>query len=156
MATIDLEKLRRLRRVDIKNITGYSYNTLKKWEKESGSEYINKDETWDLIKLFRFREATAKFNTGDEKKDLELEKLRKEIEFKDSQIQKNLRNMVETSYMEQLEASRAATLRNFLETTLMQNLHLFVGKKLAQMRVVARKLIVAAMDEWAGAEIEKR
>ena len=154
MPDVKSEDLRHISKKQLREITGYSYQALQKWYKEFGNEFLNDDDTIDFIKLFRYREKKNKHSAGEDKAALELEKLRKEIEFKDSQIQKNLNNMIERSFHEQVLASRGSSLRTFLETTGLNNLYMYVGKTLDQMRIIYLKLIKDAMREWSGGEID--
>lgn len=146
---IKLENLMHLSQTLVRDLYGYSYQTMAAWKKEK-PEIVNSDDTWDLQQIVQWRENKAKQKAGDERQDLELEKLRKEVEFKDSQIQKNLRNMMDRTTHEQILASRAATLRQFLETAFRQNAHHFVGKSLDATRTTCDAFARAALDAFVG------
>lgn len=139
--------IRRVRKTDLKLIFGYSFQALQKWNaRENGFE--NEDGTWDLVKCIRWREEKAKAKGSEDKSELEIQKLKKEIEFKDSQIQKNLRNLMERSLHEQVLSSRAATLRSFWEAAVLKNKHMFVMKTPEEISVLLYEFVKQGLDAY--------
>lgn len=145
---------RRVKKTDIRKIFGYSWKITTRWNpKENGFE--NEDGTWDLVKCIRWREEKANAKGSEDKSELEIQKLKKEIEFKDSQIQKNLRNLMERSLHEQILSSRVATLRSFWEDAVKKNKHMFVMKSPEEISVLLYEFLKQGMEAFCDGDGKK-
>ena len=151
-----LPSLESVKKSELREIYGYSYQAISRWDTENPA-HLNTDGTCNFINLIRWREEKYKNKSGDEKRDLELEKLKKEIELKDSQIQKNLRNTMDRSLHEQILSSRAASLRSFWEKSVMKNKHRFAMKTPDEAFILLMDFITQGMEAYVrGANVEEK
>ena len=127
-------------------------DTFKEASVVQGSKY-------DLRKLILWREGARseeRKQEGGEKRDLEMEKLRKEIELKDIQIQKEREAHIDIETHEQILTSRMASLKQFLTHAFVQNVHRFHGKNLDELRTIAADFAKQALAAYTGMAPQKK
>ena len=115
------DDLKRVRKGFIRSIFNISYATISKWMidiREIGAD--NEDDTFDLIKIIRWR-CELKLGRPLKNPDdnpmlaLEIEKKQKEIEYKDAQIIRMQERYIERSISEQEKVSLLKSIRLFFE-----------------------------------------
>lgn len=140
----------------MRDVFGYSYQALAKWNdklKEIGAD--NGDRTYDLIKIIRWKCEEKKIGDTQDKANLEIQKLQKEIEYKAAQVEKVKENFVERALMNQIQVSRAASLTSFWEQAAAMNKHRFHMITADQALVVFLDIIKQGMEAYTGAEVDK-
>jgi hypothetical protein len=108
--------LTRVRQKVVCDVLGCTSQAVRTWEidlKEMGA--IDDNKCYDLVKIIRWRLDKNKKKETSGKDELEMEKLRKEIEYKESQIIKIKENYIERNLYERYITSIFVSLRNFLE-----------------------------------------
>jgi len=111
-----IDDLRKVPKKFIRDVFGYSYQALAKWNdklKEIGAD--NGDRTYDLIKIIRWKCEEKKKGDSEDKAELEIQKLQKEIEYKAAQVEKVKENFVERSIAEAEMTAFARSVSSFLE-----------------------------------------
>lgn len=147
------EDVRKVSQTFVKEVFGYSFQALAAWKRDDSFKdvgIINEDESWDFVKLVRWREEKRATKSGDEKKDLEVEKLKREIEIKDIQIAKDKAASIDRETHEAILASRQSLLTGFLTHAFVQNSHKFFGKSLDELRIIAADFARQALAVWTG------
>ncbi|MFA5217238.1 hypothetical protein [Sulfuricurvum sp.] len=134
----------------LSTLFGRSKSAVKTWiDKAQDSGVSNEDGTVNLVKLIQWREKSGE--NSDSKAELEIEKLRKDIELQGQKILKVQENYIERSLYHQYISSLFVTLRNFFEKIPAyhkQKFHMISGD-VAEKRLF--DLFKNAMDEIANA-----
>ena len=135
------DDLRAVRKGMIRSVFNISYAAISKWQiniDEIGAD--NGDGTYDLVKIIRWRSELKKgkeSNKNSKKGELELEKMRRDIEYRESQITKIQDKFIERSIADQEKVSMLKTIRMFLERSPSYHKHFFhmIPADIAELRL---------------------
>lgn len=115
----DVSVLRNSSKKMVKEVFGVSLNTVSNWSEEIKNIGAKNDNgSYDIVKIIAWRcGEKKKRGKGDieGKAELEIEKLKVDIEHKQNQILKIQENFIERSIYHQHLTSFLVTLRNFFE-----------------------------------------
>lgn len=149
------DKMSAVPRSTVAELLGRHRNTLGAWKRDpsfatAGIE--NPDGTWNFISLLRWREAKAQAaqENMSEKGELQLEKLRKDIEIKNITIENYHKTMMPLADHKEILQHRYDTLSGFLTFAFVQNAHKFAGKTLDQLRIMAADFARQTLAVWTG------
>ena len=141
-----VKNLRSVRRAILIKMFGVTTTKVTSWIEEGVSWYDPQTQTCDLIDatLWYLRIRTGEDTT------LKQQKLEKDIEYKDAQIQKIRDSVIDRSEHEQILSTRAASLRQFFEQTAILNASRFVDLSMDQARTQLLNIFIKAMDSYCG------
>lgn len=111
----------------------------------------NKDKTFCLSSVHKW--LLEKVEIKQEKKkepSLKDQKLQKEIQLKDAQINKIREQFIEKSVHDAILASRAKSLSIYLKNTAVKNSVHYVGKSLTQIQNLRHREVEEAMEAYVG------
>lgn len=137
---------------DIADMFLVSRQAVEKWVLRYGCPR-NDDDTYSLpavIDWWKRRYDNRGDGEGDEGLSRKEQKLQKEIELKEVQIQKIKENFIERSFHETVMTSRAGSLRRFLEKSFVNAAVYLVGKDVDAMRTALLDLAGQCMDTYVG------
>ena len=140
----------KVKKMDVCAILGIESAVLREWlpalEKIGA---IHKNGQIDLVKLCRWRLLERK-NESTNIAELEMEKLRKQIEYLDGQTKKNYQDMMNEAESNQIILSKIVCFREWFANRFPLEVVQFVGKSLDQIKNIGLRLMKNAMEEFRG------
>jgi len=130
----------------ISRVLGLTPSKISSFIDEGVPWYNSSTQTCNLIDAVHWY---MRINSGEES-TLKGQKLQKEIELKDAQIQKINDTVIDRAEHEKILCSRAAAMRQFMEQTALLSATKFVDLSLDQARGQLLQLFTKAMDSYCG------
>lgn len=138
-------------RETVRYVFGCTGETLARWEARGMP--VNGDGTYcirDCIKWLIKDKARSPLIGGSGPSDVRAEKIRKDIEWRDAQIDKIKERMIPRDEHEAIVRSWAASIKTFFEQAWRRNRHHFVMQTLEQLDVLWHDFISVALDRVVG------
>lgn len=113
----------------------------------------NKDKSFKLNEVHEWLINRLEIKqSGKKNLSLKDQKLEKEIQLKDAQINKIRETQIEKSVMDSILAARAKSLSIYLETSAVKNSVHYVGKTLTEIQNLRHREAVEAMEVYVGSK----